>query len=248
MSRFEVFVLGVGDTFSEQHYCSALLLVCDGFHVAIDCPDMYRGVLRTVSKRSGRALQLSEIDNILITHVHGDHINGLEGIAFYKHFVERKRVALIASDEVRTSIWEHRLQASMGVLWNGQDFRELTFDSYFNHVPLAWDEDITVGPFRISARRTIHHVPTSALMIEAEGRKLGYSSDTAFDPSLIEFLEPAHLIIHETNFGPAHTPYESLAALPAELRQRMRLIHYPDTFDTSSSVITPLREGDVVQP
>jgi catalase-peroxidase len=51
-----------------------------------------------------------------------------------------------------------------------------------------------------------------------------------------------------TNFGPAHTPYESLAALPAELRQRMRLIHYPDTFDTSSSVITPLREGDVVQP
>ncbi len=206
------------------------------------------GVLRTASERAGRALQLSDIDNILITHLHGDHMNGLEGVAFYKHFVERKRVSLIASDEVRASIWEHRLKASMGVLWNGQDVREMTFDSYFDHLPLCWGEDINVGPFRVSARRTIHHVPTSALMIEAGGRRLGYSSDTAFDPSLIEFLEPAHLIIHETNVGPAHTPYESLAALPAELRRRTRLIHYPDTFDTSSSVITPLREGDVLQP
>jgi ribonuclease BN (tRNA processing enzyme) len=248
MSRFEVFVLGVGDTFSEQHHSTALLLACDGFHVAIDCPDMYRGVLRAASQRSGRALQLSDIDNILITHVHGDHMNGLEGVAFYKHFVERKRVSLIASDEVRASIWEHRLKASMGVLWNGQNVREMTFDSYFDHLPLPWDDDITVGPFRVRARRTIHHVPTSALMIEAGGRKLGYSSDTAFDPSLIEFLDPADLIIHETNFGPAHTPYESLAALPAELRRRMRLIHYPDTFDTSSSKITPLREGDVLLP
>lgn len=248
MSRFEVFVLGVGDTFSEKHQSTALLLVCDGLHLAIDCPDMYRGVLRAASERSGRALQLSDIDNILITHVHGDHMNGLEGVAFYKHFVERKRVALIASHEVRASIWEHRLKGSMGDLWNGQDAREMTFDSYFDHLPLPWGEDITVGPFRVRARRTIHHVPTSALMIEAAGRKLGYSSDTAFDASLIEFLEPADLIIHETNLGPAHTPYASLAALPEELRRRMRVIHYPDSFDTASSEIVSLHEGDLLHP
>lgn len=40
-----------------------------------------------------------------------------------------------------------------------------------------------------------------------------------------------------------HTPYEKLAALPAELRARMRLIHYPDDFDTSASVIEPLAQG-----
>ena len=41
MSSFEVVVLGVGDTFSERHRPSALLLACDGFQLAIDCPDMY---------------------------------------------------------------------------------------------------------------------------------------------------------------------------------------------------------------
>ena len=45
-------VLGVGDTFSEQHHSTALLLVCDGFQLAIDCPDMYR----VGAARGGRAL------------------------------------------------------------------------------------------------------------------------------------------------------------------------------------------------
>ena len=40
-----------------------------------------------------------------------------------------------------------------------------------------------------------------------------------------------------------HTPYELLAALPAELRAKMRLIHYPDDFDLNASAIEPLRQG-----
>lgn len=248
MSSFEVIVLGVGDTFSEKHHSTALLLVCDGFHLAIDCPDMYRSVLRAAAERSGRALSLSEIDHVLITHVHGDHMNGLEGVAFYKYFAERKKVRLLASPEVRASIWDQRLKASMSALWDGERFQELTFDTYFDHVPLGWTGEVSVGPFRIRARRTIHHVPTSAVLVEAAGRTLGYSSDTAFDPDLLRFLAPADLIIHETNLGPAHTPYEALASLPAELRARMRLVHYPDGFDISASAITALREGEVLRP
>lgn len=248
MGDFEVIVLGVGDTFSERHHTTALLLACDGFHLAIDCPDRYRGALRAAGARAGRALALSDVDHVLITHVHGDHMNGLEGVAFYKHFVEGKRLRLVASPEVREVIWEQRLQASMGRLWDGAAFRDLRFEDYFDYVPLDWSDRIELGPFRIRARRTRHHVPTSALLVEAAGRTLGYSSDTAFDPSLIAFLEPADLIIHETNFGPAHTPYPALAALPAALRARMRLVHYPDVFDTASSVIAALSEGDVLRP
>jgi ribonuclease BN (tRNA processing enzyme) len=247
MSELEVIVLGVGDTFSERHHGSALLLGCDGFWLAIDCPDQYRGVLKDAADISGRALSLSDIDHVLITHVHGDHMNGLEGVAFYKHFVDQRPVKLVTSPDVRACIWDQRLQASMSSLYNGRELRSLGFDDYFELLPLSWTEAIDVGPFRIRARKTKHHVPTSALLIEAAGRLLGYSSDTAFDPELITFLEPADLIIHETNLGPAHTPYASLAALPAALRSRMRLIHYMDSFDTEASVIQPLREGMVLR-
>jgi ribonuclease BN (tRNA processing enzyme) len=175
-------------------------------------------------------------------------MNGLEGVAFFKRFAENKRVKLVTSPELRASIWDERLRASMGTLWDGERYQAMTFDSYFDHAPLSWTDRVEIGPFRISARRTIHHVPTSALLVEAGGRTIGYSSDTAFDPELIAFLEPADLIIHETNFGPAHTPYASLAALPEELRARMRLIHYSDLFDTASSNIAVLRQGDVLVP
>lgn len=248
MSSFEVFVLGVGDTFSEKHHSTALLLSCDGFQLAIDCPDMYRSVLRSTAERCGRPLSLADIDHVLITHVHGDHMNGLEGVAFFKHFAEGKRLRLLTSPEVRASIWDERLKASMGTLWDGEASRAMGFDTYFEHLPISWTEENTVGPFKFRARRTVHHVPTSALLVEAAGRTLGYSSDTAFDPGLISFLEPADLIIHETNLGPAHTPYDALAELPAPLRQRMRLIHYPDDFDVSQSAIVALREGEVLRP
>lgn len=244
MSELEVLVLGVGDTFSEHHHSSALLLGCDGFRLAIDCPDQYRGALRDAAAASGRAVSLSDIDHVLITHVHGDHMNGLEGVAFYKHFVDRRPLTLLASQEVRDCIWDERLKASMSVLFDGREHRRLGFEDYFEFLPLSWSQPIKVGPFRISARRTLHHVPTSALFIEAAGRTLSYSSDTAFDPELIRFLEPAELIIHETNLGPAHTPYSALAALPEGVRQRMRLIHYPDGFDTATSAIRPLHQGE----
>lgn len=246
MSSFEVVVLGVGDAFSEIHRPAALLLVCDGFCLGVDCPDGYLAALRSASECASRQLPASDVDHVLITHVHGDHMNGLEGYAFYKHLVEGGRIRLLSSPEVRACIWDQRLAASMAQLWDGHHYRHMGFDDYFDHLPLSWSEPTSVGPFTIRTRRTLHHVPTSALLVEAAGRALGYSSDTAFDPDLLAFLEPADLIIHETNLGPGHTPYEKLAALPAALRSRMRLVHYRDDFDLEGSAILPLREGDVL--
>jgi ribonuclease BN (tRNA processing enzyme) len=244
MAELEVIPLGVGDTFSDRHTTAALLLRHQGFTLAIDCPDRYRAVLRAAGERAGRALDLFDIDHLLVTHVHGDHMNGVEGVAFFKRFAQGRRLELIASPEVRAVIWEQRLRAPMETLWNGQSFERLGFDDYFVHRPLAWDGPVAVGPFTIHAYRTVHHVPTSALLIEAGGRRLGYSSDTAFDPGLIAFLSGADLIIHETNLGPAHTPYQALCGLAQELKGRMRLIHYPDSFPVDASEIAVLREGE----
>jgi ribonuclease BN (tRNA processing enzyme) len=248
MSTFEAVVLGVGDAFSERHRPTSFLLSYGDFVLAIDCPDMYRTVLREASDISGRQLSLSAIDHVLITHVHGDHMNGLEGVGFYKRFTEGKRVTLVSSPEVRDVIWDQRLIASMGTMWEDETRKELAFDEFFDHIPLSWEGETAVGPFRIRTRRTRHHLPTSALMVEAGGHVLGYSCDTDFDPELIAFLEPADLIIHETNPSPVHTAISELDALPEDIRARMRLVHYSDDFDASSSLIRPLRQGEVLRP
>jgi ribonuclease BN (tRNA processing enzyme) len=243
---FEVIALGVGDTFTAKHHTTSLLLHDGGEYLAIDCPDSYRRVLAEASARAGRDLPLPAIERVLITHVHGDHMNGLEGLAFLNWFGFKRRLQLFASAEVRAAIWDERLRAPMGKLWDGHEFREMKCEDYFTFTPLSWTDEVAIGPFSVRARITKHHVPTSALLVRAGARTLGYSADTAFDPALIEWLAQADLIIHETNHGPAHTPYADLAALPAELRAKMRLIHYPDEFDVGNSSIACMREGDVL--
>jgi ribonuclease BN (tRNA processing enzyme) len=243
----EVIVLGVGDAFSEIHHPSSLLLLYEGFHLAIDCPDMYRRVLRDAAEKSERPLRIFDVDHVLITHVHGDHIGGLEGLGFYKYFHEKKRLRLLAAPEVSAGLWESRLRIAMGSLWNGVAYRGMVFDDYFELLPLSTDRETTVGPFRIRTHRTRHHVPTTALLVEAGDAVLGYSSDTAFDPKLISFLEPADLILHESNRGPAHTPYVSLLSLPEAVRARIRLIHLPDDLDQEACPFPIVEEGEVLR-
>ncbi len=246
MGRFEVIALGVGDTFSETRNTASLLLDYEGFRLAIDCPDRYRGVLKGISQRTARPFSLESIDDIFITHVHGDHMNGLEGAAFYKRFAEGKRVRLHATQDVRDVIWDQRLRAPMETLWDGTQYKKLGFDDYFDFVASPWNDEFEIGPFHVTLRRTKHHVPTAAMLVRVDGRIFGYSSDTAFDPELIDFLSKASVIVHETNLGPAHTAYSDLLTLPMEIRTRMHLIHYPDLFDPDTSEIRCLAEGDVL--
>jgi ribonuclease BN (tRNA processing enzyme) len=244
MQPFEVFVLGVGDAFSARHVGSSLLLRQGDFRLAIDCPDRYAGVLLQTAEKIAEPLTLDTIDAWLLTHVHGDHINGVEGVAFFLHFVLGKRMRLWCSPDLGEVLWDSRLAASMGALWDGQATRRKRFEDYFDYTPLLWGAPTPIGPFRVTTRQTRHHVPTCALLIEGEGGTLGYSCDTAFEPELIDFLSPADVIIHETNFGPAHTPLSALEALPETLRARLRLIHYPDQLDLEASLLKPLCEGD----
>ncbi len=243
MPSFEVLTLGVGDAFSMKYHPTAFVLGVDGYHLAVDCPDSYEAVLKEATDSSGIDLTISDIDAVLITHLHGDHVNGLEMFAYRRFFYEGKRLRLVCSPEVRSVIWEHRLQCSMGVLFDGSQFNEMHFDDYFDYVPLEWSRETNIGPFEITARATKHHIPTSALLVKAAGRAWGYSCDTAFDPGLIDFLNQADLIFHETNLGHAHTSYEELAALPPNVREKMRLVHYSDDFDTTSPEVAALSQG-----
>jgi ribonuclease BN (tRNA processing enzyme) len=191
-------------------------------------------------------LDLFGIDDVLVTHVHGDHMNGLEGVGYFKHFAQHKALRLHTIAPVRDGLWEGRLALPMGRLWNGQTFRELRFEDYFAWNEVALDATTTIGPFALRARLTKHHVPTSALVVECAGRSIGISSDTAFDPELVAFLSQADVVVHETNYGPAHTAYSDLLGLDAATKAKMRLIHYPDEFDVAGSEIPALVEGQVI--
>ncbi|MBI5496321.1 MAG: ribonuclease Z [Deltaproteobacteria bacterium] len=250
MTGLSVVALGVGDAFTARHYSSSLLVECGGARLLVDCPHPIRRMMRDAGLRLGEPVDVDGVDAVVITHVHADHVSGLEGFAYYSHFMLHRRVTLLAHPVVATRLWDGHLAAGMDRLLRASGAppwptEEKHFTDYFVHVPLEVTAPVVHGPFTIECRFTVHHVPTTALRIRAGGACLGYSADTAFDPGLLDWLTEADLVIHETNHG-VHTPYERLAALPEALRARLRLIHYPDDFDDAASVIRVLREGERV--
>ncbi len=231
--------LGVGDAFSALRYSSCLAVEADGEWLLIDCPHPIRKMLRD----AGLAVDLGAIHGVALTHLHADHASGLEGYGYFTHFVCGRPARLVAHADVIARLWDGHLAAGMEQLMQpGGAITSRSMGDYFTWQPVAEDAPAMIGPFTIECRRTIHHIPTTAFRIRAAGRCLGYSADTAYDDALIAWLSDADLIVHETNLG-VHTPYEKLAALPAPLRAKMRLIHYTDQFDVAASVIEPLLEG-----
>jgi ribonuclease BN (tRNA processing enzyme) len=236
-------VVGVGDAFTSRHHNACLLVESDGTRLLVDAPPALARALRDLGDRGGARIGLDDVDHVLITHLHGDHMGGLEQLLYWRRFVTGRKARLYAMPEVLAGLWEHRLRGGMEVLLEPDGRRtHLTLDDFCDVVPLT-GESVAVGPLSVEWRPTIHHIPTSALRITTGGRRFGYSADTAFDPGLIDWLAAADLFFHETNFG-VHTPLERLVALPEATRARMRLIHYSDLLDPDAAPIPCAREGD----
>jgi len=253
-----VLILGIGDAFTRRHFgSSALIRVPSGGFVLIDCPDLIHRVLleATTTAGEGWKADASNIDDILLTHLHGDHCNGLESFGFYRRVLRLRdpkviRPRLHVTPPVAARLWD-RLGPAMGTPMGCDhpcqlnDFFDVRIIDVSPAAPSA--TPAVVAGLNVQCRFTGHPVPTVGYVItDASGGSLGWSSDTPFDRGHIDWLDQANLIVHESNLGPSHTPIESLNALPKELKAKMRLIHLVDDFDPARTDIRILRAGEVL--
>lgn len=237
----ELISLGVGDAFTARYHSTCAAVRSRGQTLLIDCPHPIRRVM--ADARVG--LDVGHLAGLVVTHCHADHVSGVEPLLFFAHFVLRRKLPVLAHPEVLHDLWHHHLKAGMQELLGPDGSRRsLSFEDVAIPVPLSETVPTTFEGFTLELRRTIHHVPTFALRIDDGRARLGWSADTTYDPGLIDWLSEADRFVHETNLG-VHTPYAKLAALPAALRERMWLVHYPDDFDVDASIIEPLRQGRI---
>lgn len=245
-----VLVLGVGDAFTTRGYGSCFLIHGPQGHVLIDCTDLIHRALAEAAAIANWKVDSRDIQHILLTHLHGDHCNGLESFGF-KHFAERLRGESTTTPTIHTHpgaaarLWERLAPAMDAPLTPGG--KPATIADFFNLDTFEVGEPFTVAGLTIRARRTHHPIPTIGLLISDGSWTLGISGDTIFDPDHIAWLDQADLIIHEANYSPLHTQVDPLNNLPAKIRTKMRLTHTEDAFDARSTRIPLLKQGDVLQ-
>jgi len=227
---FEVLMNGVGNAFSRVHWGTHFLLRRGDYVLAVDCPDSYRRALKEngFEGADGTALDVDALDAMIITHLHGDHVNGLEMGLAYRYHILGEPMELYTSPEAAEPLWDRRLEVALGQIWDGESYQSVDEREYYSLTELPWREEVEIGPFTVETCQTVHHLPTMALRITDGDTSLGYSCDTAFDPDLVDWLSDCDLILHETSYGPGHTRLANLLELPDSVRDKMVVVHLPD--------------------
>jgi len=256
---FDVLFGGVGNAFSTRHFGTHLLLDHPDSLFAIDCPDGFRRALdehRFSRDQTAGAddtppdhdsdrdhIGVGDLDGLFITHLHGDHVNGLEMSLAFRRYVIGKPIDLYGPPTLEHTLWERRLGSGLGQSYDGERYRSLGPDDFYNLEIVPWREGTEIGPWSIETYKTTHHLPAAAMRIEADGVSLGYSCDTVYDRDLIDWLGGTDLILHETGVGPGHTPLDKLTELPERITDRMMLVHYPDALIGADPPIQLAEEG-----
>ncbi|MDX2176501.1 MAG: MBL fold metallo-hydrolase [Candidatus Sumerlaeia bacterium] len=252
-SHLYVLPLGVGNAFTGRYFHSSFVLIAGGELVLVDAPAPLRRMIHDASERAGVAFDAMMIDHLLLTHLHGDHCNGVEEFAYVKKYLDDgRRPHLYLLPELLVPLWEHRLYAAMGGK-NEATGEDRSLADYFqpHRIHPGTPQRLVNGPpLTVEFRRTKHSLPCAAMKFHYGRISLGYSADTPYDQGLVDWLSDCDLIIHEAAEDEAaaiHTPLSQLERLPDELKSRIRLIHYGDDLGQEDTSMRLLREGELIE-
>jgi ribonuclease BN (tRNA processing enzyme) len=167
----------------------------------------------------------NDIDNVVISHLHGDHFGGLPFLLLDSQFAARreKPLRLIGPPGLR-----ERLHGVLDAFYPGMGAAGWNFDLMIEEHPVP--RSSMVGDLSLQTFEVLH-LPNAAGIRLSDGRRtFAYSGDTAWTDKLFEIAAQADLFIVECYSGgenvPNHMVWPKLAAhLPGLTAKRIVVTH-----------------------
>ncbi|MBN2511012.1 MAG: MBL fold metallo-hydrolase [Spirochaetales bacterium] len=251
--ELSVFFLGVGSAFTKAHYQNNILIIKGKDHVLVDCGTKTPQALHELG------VNVMDIEHLIITHSHADHIGGLEELILMHRYVKQQKPTIHISAEYQHILWDMSLKG--GAAFNEEHNGEpLSFGDLFTIVrPSCAAQyprqtlETDIGSINIKMFRTMH-IPDDPASWRCSFWSCGliiddrvmFTSDTRFDINLLTDYASRfdlELIFHDCQFYPGgvHAPFEELKTLPGELKKKMVLMHYGDNWKDYEKAVK--REG-----
>ena len=224
--------------------CAGHLVEAGAVRLLMDCGS---GVVHRMSEL---ALDWWGITHVALTHFHADHLGDLPTLVFaWKHARRPGRTApLTVVGPPGTRAFLDRLAAAFGAWLTDPGFPLAV-------VELPPGEALPLGDRVTLSSRAVPHTPESvAYSIERDRRRVVYTGDTGWDPSLGEWATGCDVLLCECSLPerwaiPQHLTPEQCGALAAIARPRLlALTHlYPPVLDVDIPAAVRSRfAGDVV--
>jgi len=135
------------------------------------------------------------VDQILLTHLHGDHYGGVPFLLVYAHSCSMRNRPLVIGGPETT---EKRVMEALESLYPGSSDYEWRFDLNFCEFEL--EKEWRSGPISVVPYRAAHSAgdgPALALRINVEGKIIAYSGDGGWSDGLAAAATGADLFIAE---------------------------------------------------
>jgi|SRR5579875_1266591 len=240
MTNIKLTFLGTGSSFSKKYGNNSALVTIGDKNLLIDCG-------RTTPDDLAKSpFTWSDIDAIFITHLHGDHVYGLEEAGFVGRYVLNKKPHIIfPHKKIKNDLWEKILKGTMS---QGDLKRNMTFDDYFTYEIVSEEEqyfDFNGVMFSVFSTQHISNKKSYGLII-GEYNYVVYTSDTLFNKNAIKMFADngAKMIFHDCQMadydGKVHTSLDELATLPETIREKISIMHYGDDIEKHYTKIKEL--------
>jgi ribonuclease BN (tRNA processing enzyme) len=182
----ELIVLGAHGTWPSAGGATSGFLVLHEGHTLL--LDMGSGTVAKLQEH----VELFDVDAILISHSHPDHVVDLYTYLFARLFSPEKppRIPLFVAPKV-----VERVSPLLA-----DDSGNMKLAEGFDVRAIGGGDRVEVGPFRIHVREMTHSVPTVGVRVEADGASLAYSADTGPTDELIPLARDAGVLIADASW------------------------------------------------
>ncbi|TMU88170.1 MBL fold metallo-hydrolase [Bacillus sp. BHET2] len=156
------------------------LLEHDGFKLLIDCGS---GVLSHLQTH----IEATDLDAVLLSHYHPDHVADI-GVLQHALLIQ----SFLGKNKRTLPVYAHREDQ------HGYD--TITYKEFMKAHEYNENSSLSIGPFKVTFVKTKHPVPCYGMRIEAGGKSLFYTADSAYREEFVSFGRDADVLLSECNF------------------------------------------------